>query len=544
LGTLLRRIVGKPSGPWPELLERSKGFLARHARPKTDVRVLAATGVGSHEVVRLIDSLVAMGLWLRGAEVRGLLCDETLPACEAAMFIHFKNPQEFAAHGPQRSLCRDCFRGGADFLGGLPYPIGRYSQHLTPDAAERALARVASLPLEACFGHVEDELPLGEQARAGVLRFFGKAIFDDEDPALVLAVARRYLAGAIVTAQAARAALEDFRPHVVVAHHGVYVPQGVLGLVARRMGIRVVNWGPSYRNTTVIYSHGDTYHHTFMTEPTATWEDRPLSAEEDQTLMSYLRTRRGGKGDWSWVTPERGGELVEERDRLIGELGLSTQRPTFGLLTNVFWDAQLYYGGNVFRDMLDWLFCTLDFFVEHPEMQLVVRIHPHEVKAGNRQPTGPEIARRYPQLPPNIRIVDRDSPYSTYALMDLCHAVLIYGTKTGVELAPYGMPVVVGGEAWIKNKGIAIEPGTRDEYLETLRGLPQLQPLSPERIERAKRYAHHYFFRRMIPLRSLDPEGGYPPKLRIQTVEELLPGRDAGLDVVCDGILTGSEFVE
>ncbi len=35
----------------------------------------------------------------------------------------------------------------------------------------------------------------------------------------------------------------------------------------------------------------------------------------------------------------------------------------------------------------------------------------------------------------------------------LCDAVLIYGTKTGVELSSRGIPVVVAGEAWVRGKG-------------------------------------------------------------------------------------------
>ena len=31
------------------------------------------------------------------------------------------------------------------------------------------------------------------------------------------------------------------------------------------------------------------------------------------------------------------------------------RKPVIGLLTNVFWDAQLHYRANAFKDMLDWI---------------------------------------------------------------------------------------------------------------------------------------------------------------------------------------------
>ncbi|HWQ95839.1 MAG TPA: capsule biosynthesis protein [Candidatus Methylomirabilis sp.] len=528
---------------WNKILEQTPTDM-KHARSQNNMRILCATSVGSHDVARVIDSLVAMGLWLRGADTQFLLCDHILPACEAAMYVSFPNPRDFAAHGPAKSLCKRCFKKGFEFYRPLPVNVRTYSEFITPDIISTSMETAAGLSTQECFEFVYRDMPIGEQARAGVLRFFGKATFEEEDQAFVEAVARRYLSGALITARAAERALDEIKPDCIVAHHGIYVPQGILGIVARKKNVRVINWGPSYRNTTLIYSHGDTYHHTFIDEPVSCWENRELSPEENRNLDNYLNTRRAGKGDWSWVTPDRGeNAIIEEHARLINGLGLDTQKPIFGLLTNVLWDAQLYYASNAFPDMIDWLFTTLDYFIAHSELQLIVRIHPHEVKSGNRQPTGPVIAKRYPSIPKNIKIVDRDSPYSTYALMDLCRAVLIYGTKTGIELAPFGMPVIVAGDAWMRNKGISYDATSREEYLSFLDRLPDIRPLSPQATERARRYAYHYFFRRMIPLSSLDPAGSFPPVLLVKSLEDLLPGHDRGLDVICDGILNRKQFI-
>jgi hypothetical protein len=533
-----------PESPWKEILERSQPFLEKYVRPSSRIKVLGATSVGSHAAARVIDSLVGSAMWLRGADVTMLLCDHALPACERAMYVDFPWLREFAKHGPRKSLCDTCFSSGSAYYRPLPFPTVTYGKYLSEGTQAAALRMAEGFSIEDCFGYEDEGMALGEQARAGVLRFFGKATFEQEDPKFVLAVARRYLAGAVTSARAAEAAIKALKPDVVVGHHGVYVPQGVIGAVARKLGVQVVNWGPSYRNTTVIYSHGDTYHHTFMDEPVRHWESYELGESRTKALMEYLEQRRGGKGDWSWVTPDRGDNaLVEEHSRILRELGLDPAKPSFGLLTNVLWDAQLYYDGRAFDNMLDWLFTTIDWFIANPDVQLVIRVHPHEVKGGNRQPTGPEIRRRYPDLPTNIKLVDRASAYSTYALMDLCQAVLIYGTKTGVELAPYGTPIVVAGEAWIRGKGISIDITDRLQYLALLKDLPSVKKLDEPTILRARRYAYHYFFRRMIPLASIDPEGGADMKMRIREISDLLPTRDPGLDVICSGIMTGADFI-
>ena len=62
---------------------------------------------------------------------------------------------------------------------------------------------------------------------------------------------------------------------------------------------------------------------------------------------------------------------------------------------------------------------------------------------------------------------------------------------------------------------------------------------------RARMYAYHFFFRRMIPVSFMQPpqEGQMPFSVAINGLCDLLPGKDAGLDVICDGILRGTPFI-
>jgi hypothetical protein len=128
--------------------------------------------------------------------------------------------------------------------------------------------------------------------------------------------------------------------------------------------------------------------------------------------------------------------------------------------------------------------------------------------------------------------------------MDHCNAVLIYGTKTGVELSAQGIPVIVGGEAWIRNKGLTMDASTPDEYRSLLDRLPLPARLDEETKTLARKYAFHFFFRRMVPVRAMHPTGEWPPyRLALKSLRDLDEGSDRGLDVICDGILHSKEFV-
>jgi hypothetical protein len=106
-----------------------------------------------------------------------------------------------------------------------------------------------------------------------------------------------------------------------------------------------------------------------------------------------------------------------------------------------------------------------------------------------------------------------------------------------------GIPTIVAGEAWIRNKGITIDASSRDEYFEMLDRLPLPERMSAELTRRARKYAYHFFFRRMIPLPFMKASKGATYELDLKSISQLLPGADPGLDVICDGILNGSEFI-
>ena len=88
-----------------------------------------------------------------------------------------------------------------------------------------------------------------------------------------------------------------------------------------------------------------------------------------------------------------------------------------------------------------------------------------------------------------------------------------------------------------------VEPFAHRE-LDHLDRLPETPTLDAALVERAKRYAYHFFVRRMIALDFMTPTGGWPPyRPEIEGLSALLPGTNKGLDVICDGILRGGTFV-
>ena len=525
---------------WREILQaNSELWTAARASAQGGPRVLMATAIGSYAHAVTLESALAAALTFRGSEVHALLCDGSMTACAECEASLYPNLERFAQHGPSRDLCRDCMWPAERVYRQLGITVHKYSDWLTAEDRVEARRIAEGVTVQDVREFTFDGLALGEHAYAGALRFFATGSLDDEPQ--TVPIVRRYLESALLTAFATRRLLRSIQFTSTVVTHGIYVPWGIVAEVSRQEKVHVSTWNVAYRKRRFIFSHDDTYHHTLLTEPKEHWENLQLTAAQEAELMNYLRSRREGLFDWIvFHRPNR-----QEPDEIGRRVGLERGKPVIGLLTNVAWDAQLHYPANAFPSMLEWLVQTCEYFATRPDLQLLIRVHPAEISGFpvSRQPILSELRRRIPRLAPNIHVVPPESGLSTYGLMSLCNAAIIYGTKMGVELSSVGIPVIVAGEAWVRNKGITYDASSREEYFTILNQLPFAEGLGPVQLARARRYAYHFFFNRMIPLPFIEPNAGFPVyRLELNRLQQLLPG-DAGLDTICDGILGRTPFV-
>jgi hypothetical protein len=504
--------------------------------PKT----LVASSVGAHLVANTLDSTLAVALTLRGARVHGLLCDGALPACFACEVGWWPDHAHFLKYGPSRTLCGPCYRPAQHMWSEFGLPIHRLSQHLREGDADACWRLANSVPVADIDTFEHLGVRAGMHARAGALRYFARGDLDAEPDAL--AVRRRFLAGSLIASTALDRLFASERFDVCVGHHGLYVPQGILVDLAHKHGTRLVTWNIAYRAGSFIFSHDDTYHFTLMEEPVADWEDLPWNDDIQKELDAYMRGRATGAQDWISYLDGAGPSIAGLRE----QFGIDLSKPTVSAFTNTLWDAQIFYQSNAFPNMLDWLVATIRYFEQRSDLQLVIRVHPAEIlnPLKSRQRAVDELKRLFPQLPKNVFVIPPEANVNSYALAHHSNAAIIYGTKMGVELSYMGIPTIVAGESWARNKGFTLDAVSPETYRALLERLPLAHRLDEATRQRAAKYAFHFFFRRTIPLEFLTvKKGQWPPyKVEIDNLAPLRPGASAGLDIICDGIMRGTAF--
>lgn len=509
------------------------------AAAKNGPRVLLANQTGTETQSTMVNSMLAVALTLRGARVHILLCDEALPACSLSRIDNLP-PEELVQFGPARRLCGTCFSPSHKLFQSFHLATHRYSEFISAEEYQKARDLSSDLPITEIGEYRLNGVAVGKHALAGAVRFYVRGNLEGEP--LGEAVLRRYFNASLLTAFATHRLMNTVGFGCVCALDGMYVPTGSIGEVARQEKVRVVNWVSAYRKRSFIFTHDNIFHHALLSEPTRYWENMNWTPGMEAEILDYLKSRWYGTQDWmAYVeSPE------DDVSAIAANLGMDFSKPCIGMLTNIMWEGQILFRGTAFPSMLEWALQTIRYFASRADLQLIVRVHPAEVRATqlSRQPFIDEINRAFPTLPKNVFIIPPDSPISTYATMLKCDAVIIYGTQTGMELTSMGIPVIVAGEAWVRNKGMTLDASSPEEYFTLLDRLPLKERLSEAVTQRARKYAYHFFFRRMLPLPFMVPTGDWPLfKLEVSGIDDLLPGRSVGLDVICNGILNGDEFI-
>lgn len=475
------------------------------------------------------EGTIAHGLEGRGAATKFVRCGRAMPLCDA----HLLQDLPRAA-----ADCRGCAAVGRVFLAAMGHDSCSMDEFSGRGAGE-ADARIAALPdLDAVFAHRDGDAPIGEWIQASLLRFFrvGHLAGTGEE----LEVARAFLRGAAAVRRGADRLLDAWRPTHAVLLNGKFYPERTFWERARARGVEVVTYERGFLVDTLIFARGGAVNDLDVSAHLGAAFERGLGPAEEARLDAYLADRRVGARSVVQYWPE----LETGTGRIRAALDLSEGGDVTVAFPNILWDTAVLQKDVHFAGLFDWLETTVRWYARHPERILVVRCHPAEVRlAGQetRDTVGARLARTFPDLPRNVRVVAADSPISSYALAGFADRVLVYTSTLGLEMALAARQVVVSGQTHYAGHGFTMEPRSREHYAELLSSPPA--PPSDEAVSRARRYAHLFFFRFMLPMDLVrEPRRG-AIELGYRSVTDLAPGRNRTLDTICDGILDGGPFL-
>ena len=473
-----------------------------------------------------VEYSLAAALELRGHSVDGILCDGLLPLCEMNL-------------GPtMRPPCGVCAGWLARYEDAFGFTFSRLTDFVSDEDREIVEQQVRATPDHELPSLVVDGVAVGRLARRELQRYYRGFVFEPAtDPAY-----RRWIVSALLLVRLARRLLDRQRPDIVITASGRTLAPACLCDVAQSRGIHVVTWDtePSYPDG-LVFSHN----HAAVDIPLdEAWSDasrQRLTVAEVQELREFLR--RWARSE---ITPfPYNPEPLDDQASVRSRLGLRPDTPMVVAFANSAWDMAVVDRDVGFSSMFDWLFALAEYAAAHPQIDLVVRAHPAEtnVPAGleSRTPVGAEILKRFSPLPGNIKLVDGNSPVSSYALADMARVVMAYSSRIGLEVALRGKRPWLAGDVTYRGKGFTRDLASKEQMIALLDAESLDDALTADEIEMAERFACLWFFRyvtRLPLLRAPDRTFG------LKTFRDLAPGGHPVIDNLCEAVVTGAPFLD
>lgn len=491
------------------------------------VLILSFRGWSTHVV---IESTIGHAVMQRGARPVFAYCGGRLPICDVV-------PAPFAPPMP----CHSCSGYAQDALTSAGFHPIRVTDLIDlPVLTSRARAQLRGISTVAeCAAFEFRGLALGEFVRTSVAGFVSRGSLADDDP-LTLRSYRDFLVSGMVLVDAFDRLLTKVQPNHVLVLNGAFFAERILAELADRRGARVVRYEKGFMTDSVLvsrwYSDRDD-----LDYGEAAWREaveRPFGESERAEVDEYLRERRGpGRAFDVFST------TADEQRDARAMLHLAPGRLAVGVFTNILWDSGTQDKDRVYPSMAEWMVRVVSWAVAHPDIDVVVRIHPAEVRMLNhpsREPMLEHIQRNFAVLPPNLVVVPPESPLSSYALFRFVDVGLVYTSTVGLELACTGTPTVTAANAHYSGKGFTYDPDTPEEYWATVDDLLANPPDAEQRersSELARRYAHLFFFRFHQHLTSIHEPGRSRVRVTVNSAAELAPGRDQALDRIVSAVL-------
>ncbi len=483
----------------------------------------------------ITETVLAHAVLRRGGAPIFAYCGGRLPICEVM-------PVDAAPPMPCHS-CREYVAGAiraAGFEGVALHDV--LDVDLSVKIARRRVGRLASV--RDCETYVDQGLPLGRLVRISVAWFLSRGTLPDTPE--VIDTYRSFLISGSVVARGLRRMLERTNPDRVFMLNGTFFAEQIMMAVAGERGIPFGTYEKGFIHDSIVMTTGTTAAH--LKVPAGTWEevrDTPLTQDESEAIDRYLGQRRHGVG----VPNNFWSVRVEDVERIHRELRLDAGRRLVVMFCNIMWDSAVLEREIAFAGMGEWVLQGIAWARRHPEIDLLIRIHPAEIKLRNhptRERMVDHIARHVPTLPPNVRVIQADDPTSSYVFMDEASLAFVYSSTVGLELAARGVPVLVAADTHYRGRGFTFDPNTADSYWAEADRLLSNPPSAKERDrirELARRYSVLLFFRFHNVLAAVTEDGRSSPRIRADQASDLDPGLDPATDRVVTGILDGTSTV-
>lgn len=351
---------------------------------------------------------------------------------------------------------------------------------------------------------------LGQQILATISRARFEGAPDIEDPA-IRADFQNMIPYGLQRIDLARQVAAALKPDLALTVEPNYIHWAPFMDEALAAGAEGIHYFQPWRDDAIMFKRltaATRYDHpSSVSEATfARYSDRPLDEAEDRALDEEFDKRYSGF--WQLQKRNQPDTAPFSRDALMTEFGFDGNRKLAVIFSPVLWDANMFYGEDLFEDFGEWYVETVKAANANDKVNWLIKAHPANIwkrqrgKAGSILSEQTLIDQRVGGLRPHVKLLLPDTKVSSLSLFQAADVgVTIRGTA-GMEMPCFGVPVVTAGTGRYSGLGFTEDSDSAAAYLARLAAVQDLPRLTQHQIGLARRHAHLVFLRRSWPMKS------------------------------------------
>lgn len=489
-----------------------------------DCRVLFPLLYGTRKMEIAINGIIAHALNLRGLQTNFIFCEYNMPLCM----------MKTCESG---IMCASCRYVAEKFIRKWQLTSNWVSDFITIDNLKSAEKIVESLDFQDYSEMIYKGINIGKYAEASTKRYLLKGELEEIHDQKIF---KDYLISAIIHVDLSEKIFVDLKPTHLIVSNIAYLP-GIFVEYFQMNGIKCICCDFGLLKGTINLNHINEGKMTLYDVSSNFWSEyskNKLSKEELIKFNSLFNFRQKGKG-----VHINYGKFTHDDKKQLKLLNIEFDNKYTVLFTNLLWDASLANSDLIFKNQLEWIHETIEWFSKNNSKNLIIKIHPAEVIIGTNQDVLSYINFNFPQLPDNIKIIDPKSSINTYFLYEIVDHGIVYTSTAGLEMAIIGIPVIVNAITHYRNKGFTFDVQKKSQYFDYLEQIEKLKMTSEMR-DLAYTYGYLHFYKRQIPFDFIEfgKKAYSPKKLNLMNWTELMPGQNEYLDLICNGIIYNKEF--
>ncbi len=336
---------------------------------------------------------------------------------------------------------------------------------------------------------------------------------------------------------AAEKCLAELKPSLILVNEPNYHTLGPFVDVAINRGIPTIHFTQPSREDALV--HKKLTRETRRIHPNSVTREtlerllkEPWGAEQEAELDDEFRKRYGGV--WKVQARNQPGTVDVASAEIRQDLGLD-HKPVAVLFSHVLWDANLFYGKDIFENYGDWFAQTVKAAAANPRINWLIKLHPANIWKRKLSGASGEygelriIRESVGELPSHVKLLPADTRFSTLSLFRMADVGITVRGSIGYELPCFGVPVMTAGTGRYSGFGFTEDHSSRESYLDALGRLESVPRLDPAKVHLARVHAHALFVRRPWVYKSFKTEIG--PDIRDPLFQNLVPVVTSDADI-------------